>query len=355
VAKITPVGLGIIGGGAFGTIVARIAAALDELDLRMIYARTPDQTRARLGESLQDLPVVSDLDALLGDPSIDAVFVATPNYQHLPHARAALAAGKALLLEKPATASLAEALELAAIVRASKQPFMVSTPYRFDRASETVRQATIEGRLGAIYHARGHWLRGAGIPGWGSWFTQRRFAGGGALADLGYHVIDLLLHCAGWPPVLRVSGHVSGLLGETPVLTGDWRPPETSGVFDVEDFAAAQLTTRAGASLQIEISWASHAIAPGQPDAHGYAWAGSTGAATLFPAEIRAVGREPHTVAEDGFVRRIRAMLRELARRTRERDLARDDVDQALSVMEVIDAIYRSSATGREVVLEASG
>lgn len=354
-AKIPPVRLGVIGGGAFGTIVARIAAALDEVDLRMIYARTPEQTRVRLGESLQDRPVVSDLDALLGDSSIDTVFIATPNYQHLPHARAALSAGKAVLLEKPATATLAEALELAASVRASAQPFMVSTPYRFDRAFEAVRQAIVEGRLGAIYHARGHWLRGAGIPGWGSWFTQRRFAGGGALADLGYHVIDLLLHCAGWPPIVRVTGQVSALLGETPALAGDWRPSEETGVFDVEDFAAAQLTTRPRASMQIEISWAGHAIAPGQPDAHGYAWAGSAGAATLFPAEIRAAGREPQTVAEDGFVRRIRAMLRELARRARERDLSRDDIDQAVSVMQVIDAVYRSSATGHEVLLKAPG
>ena len=348
-----PVGLGIIGGGAFGTIIARIAQSLDAVDVRAIYARTPEQTRARLAEAADAIHVVPDIDSVLGDPAVDAVFIASPNYLHLAHALAALAANKAVLLEKPATSSLEETVELARIVRASTLPFMVSTPYRYDRASAAVRDAVLDGSLGEVYHARGQWLRGAGIPGWGSWFTQQRYAGGGALSDLGYHVIDLLLHMLGWPAVTSVAGSTSRLLGETPALTGDWRPPELKGAFDVEDFASAQLQVEGGASVQIAISWAGHNIPPGQPDEHAYSLYGGAGAASLFPAAITAGGQEQR-VEEDGFVRRIRAMLRELARRTRERDCDRSDVDRALAVMGVIDAVYRSSESGAEVRPESA-
>jgi predicted dehydrogenase len=162
-------------------------------------------------------------------------------------------------------------------------------------------------------------------------------------------VIDLLLDCLGWPEVTRVSGHVSSMLGKTPALTGDWRPADPEGVFDVEDFAAGQVTTAAGTTMQLAISWAGHGISPGKPDEQGYAWSGSAGAASLFPGSVRIAGREPIEVPEDGFVRRIRAMLREFARRVRTDDARPDDAEHALAVMSVIDAIYRSSTLDAEV------
>ena len=78
-----------------------------------------------------------------------------------------------------------------------KRTFMVGQNFRFTRASQMAKMLIQRGDLGEIYHARCFWLRRSGIPRIGSWFTQKKLAGGGATYDIGVHMLDDCLHLMG--------------------------------------------------------------------------------------------------------------------------------------------------------------
>ena len=114
--------------------------------------------------------------------------------------------------------------------------------------------------LGTIYHARARWTRRTGIPGLGSWFTSRQLAGGGAMIDLGSHVLDIALHLLGEPgsPACRAVAYSE--LGRAGRGGSPARPEDRRhrASFEVEDFASALLRLDNGHSLQLDASWAGY-------------------------------------------------------------------------------------------------
>src|SRR5271168_2353400 len=92
------------------------------------------------------------------------------------------------------------AKEAAKIIEAAtkmRRTLMVGQNFRFNRYTQMAKHVIQRGGLGEIYHARGFWLRRSGIPRIGSWFTQKKLAGGGAVADIGGHALDACLHLLG--------------------------------------------------------------------------------------------------------------------------------------------------------------
>ena len=75
----------------------------------------------------------------------------------------------------------------------SGKHLMTGMNNRFTKESQFIRQLIDEGWFGNIYHIRCGWVRQRGIPGKGSWFTDRARSGGGPLIDLGVHMLDLAL------------------------------------------------------------------------------------------------------------------------------------------------------------------
>jgi predicted dehydrogenase len=90
--------------------------------------------------------------------------------------------------------------------KAAGRHLMVCFNYRFRDDARWLKGLQEGGRLGEIYYARAGWLRCAGIPGAGGWFTNKGLAGGGPLIDLGVHVLDLTLWLMGYPQPVAVSG-----------------------------------------------------------------------------------------------------------------------------------------------------
>lgn len=135
----------------------------------------------------------TDLDAVLADPAIHVVDVATPNDSHHAIAMAALAAKKHVLCEKPLAMTLAEAKEMAAL--AKKQKVRVGLWHNYRRAPATALAAKMiaRGDLGAIRQVRAvylqDWLADASVP--ASWRTSRKACGSGAHGDLNAHLVDL--------------------------------------------------------------------------------------------------------------------------------------------------------------------
>lgn len=160
--------------------------------------------------------VVSDFDALLAIPELDAVVIATPNDTHFDLARRAIEAGKQVVVDKPVTVTLAEALELERIAALHRRLVAPFHNRRWDGDFLTLQKllGNIEdgppGRLGRITHFESHFDRFRPLvrPRWREDATR----GGGILLDLGPHLLDQALILFGMPDTLSatVAAHRDG-------------------------------------------------------------------------------------------------------------------------------------------------
>ncbi len=133
-----PIRVGLIGFGAAGQIYhAPILTCVDGFELTLIRASRPDQialARARYPLAT----VVNDNDAIINNYNIDLVVVATPNESHNPLAKAALLAGKHVVVEKPFTITTPEADELIAISKQQNKILTVNQNRRFEGDYATI-------------------------------------------------------------------------------------------------------------------------------------------------------------------------------------------------------------------------
>jgi oxidoreductase len=189
--------------------------------------------------------------------TVDLAVVAVPNHLHAPVAGRLLSDGVSVFLEKPVCLSSAEAQALAAAERGGGTLLAGSAArYRGDVQS----LAGLIPRLGRVRHADLAWVRARGIPRGRGWFTQRGKAGGGALLDLGWHLLDTLASLIGPLDVTRAVGVTSNDF----VNLGGWRAawrqdePADSADGDVEDTARGFLVRGDGVSVSLRASWASH-------------------------------------------------------------------------------------------------
>jgi predicted dehydrogenase len=348
----TPLRIGVIGAGQIGHIACE--EILRHPEARVTAASDLDSARLdRLAERFAIGERFLDPEALLASDAVDAVYIATPNVFHAPLALAALKEGKHVLLEKPFAMNAAEAESVVAAARKAERVFTVGMNQRFRADVQRVRGLVASGSLGNVYHAKAYWLRRAGIPKLGTWFGKRSLAGGGALLDIGVHMLDLALHVTDNFRPVAVSGHVQTVFGQRGLGEGGWGYSDvTENGFDVEDTASALIKFENGATLALEVSWAAH-------QADNTRWNlelfGSDAGASCYPAtlyrsghdgdyvvqqEIKGALRYPHASRFANFVNAI---------------LGREELcvtaEQALVVQRILDAIYESSASGREVLL----
>jgi predicted dehydrogenase len=310
------------------------------------------EARERFEDS-HDAPAFADAGTLY--ERCDAVLVTTPNRFHEEYATGALAAGLDVLLEKPLAHTLESAERIAAAAAEAEGFCMTGFQSRFAPAVEVLRGYQEEGRLGETYHVEANYLRRRGIPGLGSWFTDRGLAGGGALIDVGVHPLDLGLWFLGFPEVREVSGTARSQFGGRDDYTylRMWGE-DGDGAFDVDDSVTALVRCAGGRTLSLEVAWAANR----DPD-HDVVVRGTGGGATVDPTtgdlrfhESAMVGDDHHADTEVE-TRDADAHVREKCRfveavRTGEPP-ERNTVEQALTVQRVVDAIYRSSEAGRAV------
>ena len=192
-AKGDIINVGIIGAGGIalnhaGSINAyqgaRLAAVAD------VNAGRRKELAAKFG-----IPKTYDsAKALIADRTIDAVIISLPNFLHLPVSLEALKNGKHVLLEKPMALNMVEAKKIAAAARRYRRVLMLGMNLRFRPTVQTIKTLLARGDLGKIYHVKAYWLRRCGCPKFGTWFGRKDQAGGGAMLDLGVHVLDAALY-----------------------------------------------------------------------------------------------------------------------------------------------------------------
>jgi predicted dehydrogenase len=200
-----------------------------------------DLANARAVASLFNVPVIfNDYRHLLKLDDIKAVSVCTPNYLHCRMACDAIRAGRHVLVEKPMATSMAEVRRMLAAARTARRILMVSQNHRFFAINKAARDFVAAGRLGDVYAFRGR-VGARGPEFWspqGKWFFDRRQAFGGALADTGIHLIDLLRWISG-KNVRTVAAFTKTLRKKCAV----------------DDNASVIVTCTDGALGTIEVSW----------------------------------------------------------------------------------------------------
>ncbi|UGQ15314.1 Gfo/Idh/MocA family oxidoreductase [Yinghuangia sp. ASG 101] len=204
-----------------------------------------------------DVPVWADADAL--DPAhVDLAVVAVPNHLHAPVAARLLRRGIAVFLEKPVCLTVAEADLLAEAERAGSTVLLAGSAAHHRADVHALR--TLAPELGPLRHLDLSWVRASGVPDAGGWFTSRRLSGGGALVDLGWHLLDTVTPLLGGAPEFRHAlGAVSADFVDSAARGADWRGTGGPGrPGDVEDSARGFLVTDDGVSVALRASWASH-------------------------------------------------------------------------------------------------
>ena len=199
--------LAVIGLGMASAPHARSLADLaDRVEVAAVYSPNAERRNAFAAE--HGFPAADSLEAVLGDPAIEAVMVLTPPSSHLELVRRAAAAGKHILLEKPLETSLSRAHALVETAETAAVTLAVVLQHRFRPVGEALVKAVRDGRLGALVGAS------ARLANWRpqSYYDQpgrgtRARDGGGVLLTQAIHTLDLMIAAAGLPA--EATGYVA--------------------------------------------------------------------------------------------------------------------------------------------------
>ncbi|MBO1740137.1 Gfo/Idh/MocA family protein [Leifsonia sp. TF02-11] len=349
---------GVVGLGWAGQQHMDAYATLPGVELVAI-AGMEDGPRAELGEKYGVDRRYTDWRDLVADGDLDVVSVAVPTFLHAPITVGALEAGIHVLSEKPIARTAAEAQTMVDAAHRSGRVLEVAFNHRRRGDIEALKAAIDAGQIGRPYHARAIWLRRAGIPALGSWFTNREMAGGGPLIDIGVHVLDYALHLFGEPSVTAVSAVTHAELGVRGRGGAKSDKQHVGSAYEVEDLASMLLRLEGGGSIVLETSWAAYRPAG---DEFGITLYGTEGGADLRVVDYAPAGEltiftgegeevEDIAVTADagrGHLAVVETFLEHVAD---EANWAHWDGSLALDRARVIDAAYESARRGAEVRL----
>ncbi len=229
-------GVAVVGCGHIAPKHVEAVRGTPGLELRAVCDIDPDKRRAWAAE--HSVPAFAELEDVLTRDEIDLVSICTPNYLHVPMARAALDAGKHAVVEKPVALHAAEAVALDRDFAAAGLGLFVVLQVRFNPAVVAALDAVRAGVLGRVYVASlaQRWNRREEyFSGPGNWHGVKELEGG-ALFTQGVHYIDLLLELAG--PIEEVSARTRTL----------------AHAIETEDAATAHLVYKSGALGTLEFT-----------------------------------------------------------------------------------------------------
>ncbi|MBQ6825603.1 MAG: Gfo/Idh/MocA family oxidoreductase [Clostridia bacterium] len=199
----------------------------------------------------------SDEALIAAEKDLDGVSICTYNTQHAPCAIHALEAGINVMLEKPFTVTLDEAIEVMKAEKKSGKILTIGFQPRMSENMQMIKKIVDSGELGKVYYIQAGGGRRRGIPTpFGTTFIEKETGGLGALGDIGCYSLDMLLGAVGYPKPLTATGYVSDYFGKDPAYYPGH--PEYAEKFGVDDFAAGFVRLEGDIVLDFRISWAMH-------------------------------------------------------------------------------------------------
>jgi predicted dehydrogenase len=315
----------------------RVVALCDLVPARM------DEFAAELKCELRQF---TDYKKMCADPEIDAIFVGTPNQWHVPVALEAVKHGKHVMVTKPLSDSLAAARKLVEAQEAAGVVGMMSLSTRFSNEARYLGALRAAGAFGDLYYARARSVRRAGIPDWNLGFVQ---AGGGAMRDMGVHVLDCAWWLLGEPVPVTVTGVAGAKFGPLGRHYWDFKKPAPGApeAYAADDYGCGFVRFADGTGLQLESFWASH-----QPPDFGVELFGTEAGASMHPLKVfSTVGGAPNdtTVAlppgpnawDNVAGHFIEAILDGVP--------CTAPIRHGMIVQEMLEAVLKSAETGKEV------
>ncbi|MEI6512192.1 MAG: Gfo/Idh/MocA family oxidoreductase [bacterium] len=298
--------------------------------------------------------VFSDYQEMLKMDEIDAISVCTPNFLHMQPTIDALKAGKDVLCEKPLARTGEEARKMVQVAKDTKRLLQVGLHYRFTSTAKFIHKYVSEGRMGDIYFARAQALRRRGIPGWGV-FIDKDKQGGGPLIDIGVHILDYTLYCMGYPKAVSASGMTYqkfGKRGDVVGLMGQWDYKK----FTVEDFAVGMIRFDNGATVILESSFCANI----SKDVFATELMGTKSGVYSVPGDpsqlkiatednMQLYNMEPCGLGESNqYSDEIAAFVDSIL----EGKPSQVPGEQGFMLNAIFDAIYKSTETGREELID---
>ncbi|QLK25311.1 Gfo/Idh/MocA family oxidoreductase [Natrinema zhouii] len=355
------IGVGIVGLGGMGNLHARSIRELgaDVVAGADLIPEQRDQFAQEFGARTYETH-----DELVVDEAVDAVIVTTPNRFHEPIAVAALEAGLDVLVEKPLAHTLESAERIAETAARSPGVCMVGFHNRHAASMAMFDEQHARGRFGDLTHVEADYVRRRGVPGPGSWFTDSELAGGGSLLDIGVHALDLALYALDFPEIVEVNGVTRTTFG----TSEEYADPEGFGdnwdaeaeTYEVDDSVSAFIRCANGETISLEAAWATNREQSMDFKVRG-TQAGAQfdiGDTDLHILEAGTAGGDHYAdvnmtgdAAVTGYSEQDEQFLATIAAGTAPET---NTVEEALTVQRVIDAIYRSSETGRATELADS-
>ncbi len=347
--------IGIIGVG--GISESHIVGYRTDPDVELYAFCDINEARLQhMGEKYGVTRLFTKKEDLLALPEIDAVSVCTWNSQHAPCTIAALDAGKHVLCEKPMATNEQEAQAMLDAAKRNNRLLMIGFVRRFGNDCKILKDMIDNGTLGELYYSKATYLRRHGNP--GGWFGDKSRSGGGPLIDLGVHVLDLTRYLMGNPKPVSVYGVTFHKLGNRPDVKDKIGYVATSAspddVCDVEDFATAMVRFDNGAVITLETSFSLNL----KDDVGRIEMFGTEGGAKLEPelelytqlngymADVTL--KTPTALSFNGlFENEIHHYLACV----RGEATCMSPAEDGVMIMRILDAIYKSAATGHEVML----
>ena len=257
--------IGIIGTG--GISGSHIKAYLNQPDVELVAGcdLIPGKAEAKFAEyEVKGAKFFTDYKEMIDTVEMDAVSVCTYNRTHAECTIYALEHGLNVLLEKPMTVTLDEAIAIRKAEKASGKIVSVGFQPRFDANMQMIKKIVESGELGRVYYVQTGGGRRHGIPvSWSETFIENDKAGLGALGDIGCYSIDLVMNALDNPKPLTVSGTATDYFGTTPEAYSQVGKPECAKKFSVDDFASAYIRLEGGIILDFRIAWYMHLDTPG--------------------------------------------------------------------------------------------
>ncbi|HIT05387.1 MAG TPA: Gfo/Idh/MocA family oxidoreductase [Candidatus Scybalocola faecipullorum] len=349
---------GIIGcGGIANSKHLPAIKKMGKIDMVAFCDIIPERAeKAREEYGTEDAQVFTDYKELL-KLDLDAVYVTTPNREHSFISIDAMKAGKNVLCEKPMAKTSAEAKAMLDTAKETGKILTIGYQNRYRADSTYLKRACDNDELGDIYYAKAHAIRRRAVPTWGVFLNEEE-QGGGPLIDIGTHALDLTLWMMNNYEPDMVMGSVYKKLGdqtETANAWGDWNPEE----YTVEDSAFGFIKMKNGATIVLESAWALNTL---DVDEAKTSLCGTKAGADMKDglrinrvkynkqivekpaldgegvAFFDAEGEEPSVIEQETFYNAVMN--------------GKDVVvkpEQAYVVTQILEAIYKSAATGEVV------
>lgn len=257
--------IGVIGTGGISGAHINTYKAQPDVELVAGCDLIPGKAEKKFAEcGVEGAKFFTDYKEMIDTMNLDAVSVCTYNRTHAECTIYALEHGLHVLLEKPMTVTLDEAVAIRKAEKKSGKIVSVGFQPRFDANMQMIKKIVQSGELGRVFYVQTGGGRRHGIPvSWSETFIENDKAGLGALGDIGCYSIDLVMNALGNPKPLTVSGTATDYFGTTPEAYSQVGKPECAKKFSVDDFASAYIRLEGGIILDFRIAWYMHLDTPG--------------------------------------------------------------------------------------------